>query len=135
MHKTTALVFLFAAWCCTKEAAGETVVGRYVNVSIPGQGKILSLAEVQVFSAGENVAQGKKTGQTSIGSDGDASRAVDGNTSGDWDYDACCLPDDRIIYDSTACFQGVPCVGGNMTEVYAGGGVKGVLRGTARCSR
>ena len=27
-------------------------------------------------------------------------------------YDACYLPDERIIYDSTACFQGVPCVGG-----------------------
>jgi len=27
-------------------------------------------------------------------------------------YDACYLPDDRIIYDSTSCFQGVPCVGG-----------------------
>lgn len=28
-------------------------------------------------------------------------------------YDACYLPDERIIYDSTACFQGVPCVGGS----------------------
>jgi len=27
-------------------------------------------------------------------------------------YDACYLPDERIIYDSTACLQGVPCVGG-----------------------
>ena len=27
-------------------------------------------------------------------------------------YDACYLPNEKIIYDSTACFQGVPCVGG-----------------------
>lgn len=28
-------------------------------------------------------------------------------------YDACYLPDGRIVFDSTAGFQGVPCVGGN----------------------
>jgi len=84
MYRTTTVAILFAAWCCTAQAAPETVSGRYVNVSIPGQGKILSLAEVQVYSAGKNVARGKKTNQTSIGSDGDSSRAVDGNTSGDW---------------------------------------------------
>ncbi len=28
-------------------------------------------------------------------------------------YDACYLPDDRIIFTSTACFIGVPCVYGN----------------------
>ena len=46
MHKTTAVAVLLAAWCCTAKAAPETVTGRYVNVSIPGNGKILSLAEV-----------------------------------------------------------------------------------------
>ena len=30
-------------------------------------------------------------------------------------YDACYLADDRIIFDSTRCFQGVPCVGGGNT--------------------
>ena len=85
MYKTTAVAVLLATWCCTAEAARETVNGRYVNVSIPGQGKILSLAEVQVYSAGKNVAQGKKTNQTSTSSGGAASRAVDGNTSGEWE--------------------------------------------------
>jgi len=28
-------------------------------------------------------------------------------------YDACYLPDGRIIFDSTRVFQGIPCVGGN----------------------
>ncbi len=27
-------------------------------------------------------------------------------------YDACYLPSEKIIYSSTGCFQGVPCVGG-----------------------
>jgi hypothetical protein len=27
-------------------------------------------------------------------------------------YDACYLPNEKIVFDSTACFQGVPCVGG-----------------------
>ena len=27
-------------------------------------------------------------------------------------YDACYLPNEKIIFDSTACLQGVPCVGG-----------------------
>ena len=31
------------------------------------------------------------------------------------DYDACYLPDGRIIFASTRCFQGVPCVGGGNT--------------------
>lgn len=37
-------------------------------------------------------------------------------TAGEYDdvdnYDACYLPDGRIIFDSTRCFQGIPCVGG-----------------------
>ncbi|TWT80299.1 Formylglycine-generating sulfatase enzyme [Planctomycetes bacterium CA13] len=28
-------------------------------------------------------------------------------------YDACYLPDDRVIFASTASYEGVPCVGGN----------------------
>jgi len=30
-------------------------------------------------------------------------------------YDACYLADGRIIFDSTRCFQGIPCVGGGNT--------------------
>ncbi|MBN1343042.1 MAG: SUMF1/EgtB/PvdO family nonheme iron enzyme [Phycisphaerae bacterium] len=30
-------------------------------------------------------------------------------------YDACYLPDGRIIFASTRCFQGIPCVGGGNT--------------------
>ena len=45
----------------------------------------ISLAEVQVWNeSGINVALGKTPTQSSTGWGGDASRAVDGNTSGNW---------------------------------------------------
>lgn len=57
---------------------------RYVRVEIPGKQKILSLAEVQVFSAGNNIAlQGEAT-QSSTASSGPAKLAVDNNTNGDY---------------------------------------------------
>ena len=37
---------------------GKTVVGRYVRVEIPGKNKTLTLAEVEVYSLGRNVAPG-----------------------------------------------------------------------------
>ena len=59
-------------------------MGRYVNISIPGKKKTLSLAEVEVFSGGKNVARNCKTIQSSTAAGGVSSRAVDGNTSGDY---------------------------------------------------
>jgi len=48
-----------------------------------------------------------------IGIDGQGLRQVTPGEFSDVDnYDACYLPDGRIIFDSTRCFQGVPCVGG-----------------------
>ena len=59
--------------------------GRYVRVQLAGT-EILSLAEVEVrgpVSIG-NLALGKPAVQSSTGSGGDASRAVDGNTNGNF---------------------------------------------------
>jgi len=84
MFKTLTTAVLLAAWCSAAQAAAETVTGRYVNVSIPGSGNTLSLAEVQVYSGDKNVAQGQKTTQTNTASGGDSSRGVDGRTNGDW---------------------------------------------------
>ena len=48
-----------------------------------------------------------------IGADGRGLRQVTPGNNPDVDnYDACYLPDGRIIFGSTRCFQGVPCVGG-----------------------
>jgi len=57
--------------------------GRYVRIEHAKPG-ILSLAEVQVFSNGKNIALKKPAKQSSTAYDGDAKRAVDGNTSGDY---------------------------------------------------
>jgi hypothetical protein len=66
--------------------------GRFVRVDLPGQTASLSLAEVQVFSAGKNLALGGKATQSSTvatapaagpkGYPDVAQRAIDGNTDG-----------------------------------------------------
>ncbi len=109
-------------------AAGQTiqiptrVTGRYITISVYGPGRYLSLAEVQVFKwPYENVALGRPATQSSVIFGGSASRAVDGNTNGNWSSssvthtDADSLPwwevdlgsaqlvDKIIIYNRTDC--------------------------------
>ena len=51
-----------------------------------------------------------------IGANGQGLRQVTPGEYPDVDnYDACYLPDGRIIFGSTRCFHGVPCVGGGNT--------------------
>ena len=63
---------------------GKPVMGRYVRVELPGKKKTLTLAEVEVFSDGRNVARQGKASQSSTSNGGEASRAIDGNTSGNY---------------------------------------------------
>jgi len=58
--------------------------GRYVRVELEGDARTLTLAEVQVFEAGVNVAPSGSCTQSSINWGGDAARAIDGNTSPRW---------------------------------------------------
>ncbi len=49
-----------------------------------------------------------------IRADGSGLRQVTPGDEPDVDnYDACYLPDGRVIYGSTACYQGIPCVAGS----------------------
>ena len=57
-------------------------------------------------------AQNRRYAIFEIGVDGKGLRQVTPAEPDIDNYDACYLPDDRIIYGSTSCFQGVPCVGG-----------------------
>ena len=57
--------------------------GRYVHVELPRKGT-LTLAEVEVYSGGQNVARGGRASQKNTAYGGDAKRAIDGNTSGDY---------------------------------------------------
>jgi azurin len=59
------------------------VKARYVRVELPRKGT-LTLAEVEVMSSGQNVARRGRARQSSTASSGNASRAIDGNTSGSY---------------------------------------------------
>jgi putative heme-binding domain-containing protein len=63
---------------------GKTAVGRYVRIELPGPQRTLTLAEVEVFSDGVNVARKGKASQSSTAHGGVASRGIDGNTSGNY---------------------------------------------------
>ncbi len=83
-HAVAGILVFTMTLLCTDSAAAAPVKGRYIRVLLPGSSRTLSLAEVQVFSGGKNVALGKKTAQNSTAYDGASSRAVDGSTNGDW---------------------------------------------------
>lgn len=58
---------------------------QFVRVRLPGKKRILSLAEVQVFSGGENIAAAGRATQSTIAHSGNAERAIDGNTDGNYE--------------------------------------------------
>lgn len=64
------------------EHAGQNTTGRYVRIEIPGRQKTLTLAEVEIFSGGVNVAPSGQASQSTTVHNGDASRAIDGNYEG-----------------------------------------------------
>jgi len=66
-----------------KENATPAAAGRFVRIELPRRGT-LTLAEVEVTSSGRNVARAGKAKQKSTASGGDAARAIDGNTSGEY---------------------------------------------------
>lgn len=55
---------------------------RYVRIELPGKERTLHLAEVQVFSSGENVGRKGQATQSSTEMDEVANRAIDGDTNG-----------------------------------------------------
>jgi glucose/arabinose dehydrogenase/azurin len=55
--------------------------GRYVRIELPRRGT-LTLAEVEVFSDGRNIARQGRARQSSVSNGGDASKAIDGRTDG-----------------------------------------------------
>ncbi|GAB5404041.1 MAG: hypothetical protein Aurels2KO_22720 [Aureliella sp.] len=57
----------------------------FVRIQLPGKKRILSLAEVRVFSGGSNIAQNGTAKQSSTSYNGVAARAIDGNTDGNYE--------------------------------------------------
>lgn len=56
--------------------------GRFVRIELPGRRRTLTLAEVEVFAGGRNVARNGKARQINVAHEGEASRAIDGNKDG-----------------------------------------------------
>lgn len=57
---------------------------RFARIELPGKGRMLQLAEVQVFSSQENIALKGTAKQSSQYTDAAAKRAIDGGTDGDY---------------------------------------------------
>jgi putative heme-binding domain-containing protein len=64
--------------------AGKTVMGRFVRIELPGKQRTLTLAEVEIYSDGKNIARQGKASQINTANGGEASRAIDGNKSGNF---------------------------------------------------
>ena len=66
------------------DSGAKGLAGRFVRIELAGKQRILSLAEVQVFAGGENVAIKGTASQSSVAFDGPAKLAIDGNTNGNY---------------------------------------------------
>jgi putative heme-binding domain-containing protein len=65
---------------------GKGALGRFIRIELPGQRRTLTLAEVEVYSDGRNVARGGKATQKNTAFGGAAGRAIDGNKSGQYGH-------------------------------------------------
>ena len=70
-----------------RQQTTEAKPARFVRIELPGANRILTLAEVEVFSSGKNVATTGKATQSSTDYEAGAMRAIDGNKSRDWSKD------------------------------------------------
>ena len=62
----------------------QPIDAQFVRIELPGEKKIIHLAEVQIFSGGKNVALTGKASQSSTGFGGKVEYAIDGNTNGEF---------------------------------------------------
>jgi len=67
----------------TEEA--RATAGRFVRVELPGEKRTLTLAEVEIFSNGANIARRGTVTQSTVNWGGTPERAIDGDTSGVFD--------------------------------------------------
>ncbi len=93
------------------------VGGKVSTLFQPEKGAFVGDVELHFDAAKMLFSMPKPNGRWQIyelGVDGRGLRQVSTDDPADVDnYDPCYLPDGRIIFCSTRCFQGVPCVGGS----------------------
>ena len=73
------LPLLLAAPGTAPDAQENPEPARYVRIVLPGPARTLSLAEVEVFVGGQNVAGSGEASQSSVTNDGVPERAIDGS--------------------------------------------------------
>jgi hypothetical protein len=128
-EKNNSIILLGKEFClgstCIKGSDFEKLKGSIRYIRIENINPYLSLAEVQVYDkiTNKNVALHKKTSQSSTGWGGLSSRAVDGNTSGNYWHYSVTHTNNRnpwwevdlgkeyelskiVIYNRTDCCQG-----------------------------
>jgi putative heme-binding domain-containing protein len=59
-------------------------LAKYIRIELPGDQRILTLAEVEVSSGGNNLSRDGKAQQSSTSHGGDAGKAIDGNSEGSY---------------------------------------------------
>lgn len=64
--------------------AADRPSARFVRISLSGDKRVLTLAEVEVMNGGKNIATSGKATQSSVGAGGTPERAIDGNKDGEW---------------------------------------------------
>jgi hypothetical protein len=57
---------------------------RFVRIELPGKGRTLTLAEVEVMAGGKNIARSGKASQSTTSNNAGAERAIDGNKNPDF---------------------------------------------------
>ncbi|MFC4992812.1 PVC-type heme-binding CxxCH protein [Rubritalea tangerina] len=57
---------------------------QFVRIELPGQGRILTLTEVEIISGGNNIAPKGTATQSSLLKPGTPEKAIDGNTAAHW---------------------------------------------------
>ncbi|MBW3538914.1 MAG: HEAT repeat domain-containing protein [Planctomycetes bacterium] len=67
----------------SEAGAADGTLGRYVRIELPGR-RTLTLAEVEVYSDGTNIARRSKATQKNTAHGGDAARGIDGKTDGSY---------------------------------------------------
>lgn len=83
MFPTTVALCAFSIVASTRLQAA--VDARFITIDLPRDSATLSLAEVEVFANGINVATKGAATQTDTAHGGAAARAIDGNISGVWE--------------------------------------------------
>ena len=78
--------FVLSKASATWVPAGDrkSLDARYLRIELPGDKKMIHLAEIEIFSEGENVAPQGTATQSSTDFGGEASRVIDGNTDGEY---------------------------------------------------